>query len=612
MSVHAFQFLVVIISLWVLETSTQFPDLPRSTSGAVLCYNESDQTLHILGGQENPRQWVEYDVQQNQFLDHGQQVLPDDITMLDTEHNEHSSTYWAQISGILYYIHDHDGTEGHNRNFRINQMSLDDIGQANSMVFWQDIPYDTQTWDHCMTAHEDKLIVVGGMIPGWVGKGVKNMAMYDFTTQQWLTGLPLMQQRRQKPACVVNTVENALYVSGGEHFGALDSIEKVSLTNIASQAWQYIADKLTVGVYGHVMIYDAVDNTIFVIGGWDQSVARNEIQRIDCETGVVTAMGALEIAVARPAFVYIAHLRRIYLFGGKVADATGTNQMQIVELSTVAPTLETATPTQLPTPSPKPTAPPTLYPTQIPSSLILPTIVFNYTASPTTTTTGTPTTAAITITSTSTKMMTTPHADDNTVTVTIDMESLSSLFWVASCVFGVCVCGVFGAIIYWCQRRKRMRGSVQPPVQPPSTQAQPQPQPRDAIEQIEIPGVVRAISRSEVSDAQVVVAADDRKQGEEAVVLELDMEGKEEKEQFVFGPGVNHKREGSRLSIAAATGLNQCVLVEDVAERKSDSEELYVVNVQPTASTQNGTSGRITADIDPNLGVYELNRMVDL
>jgi len=164
---------------------------------------------------------------------------------------------------------------------------------------------------------------------------------------------------------VVNTVDNALYVSGGFDWNPLDSIEKVSLTNIASQAWAYIAGKFTVGVYGHVMIYHAADNTILVIGGWDHSIARAEIQRIDCETGAVAVIGTLEYAVARPAFVYIPHLHRIYLFGGKVADLTGTDRMQIVRA--LVPTQE---PTDAPTPSPSanPTRNPTIAPTLGPSS----------------------------------------------------------------------------------------------------------------------------------------------------------------------------------------------------------------------------------------------------
>eukprot|EP00485_Elphidium_margaritaceum_P016479 CAMPEP_0202726716 /NCGR_PEP_ID=MMETSP1385-20130828/184754_1 /ASSEMBLY_ACC=CAM_ASM_000861 /TAXON_ID=933848 /ORGANISM="Elphidium margaritaceum" /LENGTH=882 /DNA_ID=CAMNT_0049392943 /DNA_START=37 /DNA_END=2686 /DNA_ORIENTATION=- len=194
-----------------------------------------------------------------------------------------------------------------------------------------------------------------------------------------------------------------------------------------------------------------------------------------------------------------------------------------------------------------------------------------------------------------------------------------SWLWVggiAVCVFGVCGCCVFAVVVYKKKQRGQRRYApsvLQPPPPPPPLPQQQQPRSqsqKDVAGQIEMFG--RVLSHSASNVPVPVVDQEDEEEKKDDVELEGVDKAHDNNDKFVYDPNMNYKVEGERASIVTTGAEQRRPRVNDAVDETSESEAVYAVNVQPTASAQNGTSGRITADIDPNLGVYELNRMVDL
>ena len=168
----------------------------------------------------------------------------------------------------------------------------------------------TMIYNHhsqCLTSSDNRLFISGGYVDPNI---LPTTQIFDISLQQWLKNIPSMQTARWKHGCIYDPTNNELWAVGGSDIaGALisKSVEKLSLDD--PQSWTY-SNNLAQNVY--MMVVTIYQNYILVIGGYDGSTVRNEIQVINM--GNVFIAGHLNYGVSGAGAALVGDVE--YLFGG--------------------------------------------------------------------------------------------------------------------------------------------------------------------------------------------------------------------------------------------------------------------------------------------------------
>eukprot|EP01084_Bolivina_argentea_P204255 348794_1 len=358
MAALIFSLLVIVIitttqsqyGIWISPSESK---LPRGDwDMAVGHYNEMIFILEIYNcGHVNNYQMVQYDIETNNFVDNGISSISKPIVG--------GSQFYTQINHILYIIDN------------IGDKVL--IYNMETKIFINNIFIDTNVGIYgCLTSSTEYLYIIGGY--NQIDNNLNTLQILNISSNEWLSGMPTMQQDRIRLSCILHPSSNKLYAIGG--FGKfpanyLDSIEVISvLDDITSNQWTYNNNTLmTETADSRAIIFK---DEIWVIGGnyFDNptSYYLSSTQIINIYSGKVSFGEELIYGVENTAAIMIDDI--IYVFGGAnydIGGCHGTNILGCIDYWQYI-NLGTATPSTSPTniPSLSPSNPSTI-PTNSPS-----------------------------------------------------------------------------------------------------------------------------------------------------------------------------------------------------------------------------------------------------
>eukprot|EP01083_Nonionella_stella_P299027 1014724_1 len=232
---------------------------PPRAVGAAACatYNNS---IFIMGGWMDRRQFVEYNILSDVMVDHGRDVLPQNVYG--------HAMYFSQYNSFVYMRAQGSDTIAV---YDLSSSNVSTIQKGASNIFGTSA---------CVAASEHFLFIVGGYTVGWL----RILNVLSLLDHVWSLG-PEMITKRVNQGCVVMP-DNYLYAIAG----ATPQNERISINNLQDQTWHLI-DPLTetVGFHG-IAPYQGV---IWVFGGRDASnlaVYFNKIWNIYTEDGSVALL----------------------------------------------------------------------------------------------------------------------------------------------------------------------------------------------------------------------------------------------------------------------------------------------------------------------------------
>eukprot|EP01084_Bolivina_argentea_P318693 552760_1 len=328
--------------------------MPRAARSMVSAYFNG--SIHLFGGHPDSRQWVEYNVQNDSFIDHGATALSMDIIG--------ANQFYTQIHDVVYWFDYRYQTSS----FTVPNMIIYNLRTER---FLNNVTMPTNNYYTCLTSSVALNLL-------FVFEGI-TVLIYNISNSSWNVSLPPMH-KATTDCCAFNS--DKLWGIGGDP----QNIQKISLNKISRKYpdyWDFNSQDLISPVdYGAQAI--SYDNSILILGGMSGVHTMKDIQRIDCLSGNVKLIGYLNYAVYYGSrIMVIEHNVRYYIFGGNNdEDLNGAldgdiKTVQYLDLLTASPI---ASPTEHPTnaPSNLPSSPTTTIPTTVPVTIpptTVPTIV---------------------------------------------------------------------------------------------------------------------------------------------------------------------------------------------------------------------------------------------
>eukprot|EP01084_Bolivina_argentea_P258548 435920_1 len=330
---------------WILQNTT-FARMDEQM--AIASYNDS---IFLIGGVPDHRQLIEYNINNDTFIDHGTNVLPLSSTIQGT------GSYYSQLHNTLYII----------------PVAINGISRfyTETKLFTVSWPYPNVVGvgsSSCLTSTTEYLFVVGGA--RWVGQYMDLVQVFDFSTMQWLDNVPSLNEKRGSHSCIADATTNILYAIGGQNIGpstkdeSLRTIEYINVSNIGQQSWKYNTDNLT---YEHGAAGTRAvlwNDNILIIGGYYRTHwgytnayhALDTVQVINTINGIVSLLpDRLSYTVYSTSAIVVNNV--LYVFGGHRGGSGAVNTWMKYSLlsrtiePTTAPTMaitqETQSPTQL-------------------------------------------------------------------------------------------------------------------------------------------------------------------------------------------------------------------------------------------------------------------------
>eukprot|EP01084_Bolivina_argentea_P292548 502967_1 len=344
---------------WIMGNATAIsPYVPLGlnwTSDVQMAVGSHNGSIFIIGGYSNGYGLYEYQIKQNQFVNHGSQTyITADLYGL--------GQYWTQIDHKLYMI-----------NPKHNIFALFDLKTKSFINNWNDVAIPSVVEDEaCLASVPDYLFVLGGFV--FKVGSINAVQILQISTLLWLSETPSLRTKRRAMSCIVHEYTSQLFVMGGEGTsGKLATIEKLNIVDIPTlNQWEYNNNNLLSGCSGSRAV--VFDDYIWVVGGFYSSNGQlTSVQKINVITGDVSSDQNLIWSVGFASVVMVD--RVIYVFNGHdgdIYDGHGhryhgwKRSYQYYQLPTVAPT---STPTPSPShPTMKPTLSPTCSPTNISES----------------------------------------------------------------------------------------------------------------------------------------------------------------------------------------------------------------------------------------------------
>eukprot|EP01084_Bolivina_argentea_P075033 136065_1 len=271
------------------------------------------------------RQSVDYYVDDDTFNDNGKSTLLMDVR------GDYGNNYYTQFGTMLYWI-----------DYNVPNMMI--VYNMKTKQYTSITMPQLVGTDACVTAGNGQLFITGGHYGGTL----KTVQIYNTSNNHWLSSPQDMHTKRYGHCCVYHHIQNTLWVIGG--YGPLNTIEIYNMVSWSASTYNL----KTAVVSASSTLYD---NTIIVIGGWDGSNSRNDIQIIDTDTGIVSDGGYLHYAVDSGSGIKVNDI--YYLFGG-LDGSQILNTMQYLKPSTKNATAYS--PSNIPSKSPT-TSKPTTYST---------------------------------------------------------------------------------------------------------------------------------------------------------------------------------------------------------------------------------------------------------
>eukprot|EP01083_Nonionella_stella_P274333 931093_1 len=331
------------------------PLLPNKAGKMAMAYWNS--SIFLLGrGNVIPKQIIEYDIANNEFIDHGVGHFTQDIYGF--------GQFYHQQHNLLYLI----AANGQDL-FRINLSTItkETYSKWNAATIPHNVGYNAYG---CLASNDEYLFIIGGHD----GNILRDVQILSLSTLQWLSNASSLNYARRSAACAIHETSGFLYTLGGYQLEKGRFIEKLNTTNIVDNQWQIGSSTLLYPADGpRIVLYD--QDYILVIGGWrafSPHTANEYIQIIDTTTDSVSVSSSpFNYPVAAPDVIMIHH--KIYKFGGVDDTVNRINKWEWMETPTNPPTSNptkqpTTTPTNPPTSeSQNPTKPPTSHPTTGPT-----------------------------------------------------------------------------------------------------------------------------------------------------------------------------------------------------------------------------------------------------
>eukprot|EP01083_Nonionella_stella_P010725 30521_1 len=293
-------------------TSPATSTLPSGDNAfAVGAYNG---TIFLLGGDYDPRQ-TEYHIDTDTF------------TSLPLSNNlTGNAQFCSQLEETMYMIK-RQGTK----------LSTFNMITKEYTKGWIDLNQEVGTdGEACLAAANDHLFITGGYLNDNASDTLQVLRLADL---EWIMNAPSMQQSRCSHACIAHY--NYLWVFGGWSHGALDLNERINITDITSNQWDFI-DPLSNSSYG--LRAAAWYQHIFVTGGYNPYpyVFFDTVHLVDSIAGTVVLSPERLVYGTAWHGITVAQ-NAIYLFGGCNAVGNCTlNTWMRYELT--APTANPTTP----------------------------------------------------------------------------------------------------------------------------------------------------------------------------------------------------------------------------------------------------------------------------
>eukprot|EP01083_Nonionella_stella_P310238 1101553_1 len=370
------------------------PDSTLPSANAYMVVGVHNGTIFILGGGASPRQMTEFQIETETFIPMTQ-TLPNDV--------EAWGQIWSQLDEMMYMIVG-------------STLSTFNMITKQYTNAWIDLNADVGGKDGCLAAVNDQIFVTGGYVNS---QSIDTFQVLNVTSLQWISNTPSMQTKRCDHACVVHY--NYLWVFGGWGSSPIKTNERIDITDITSNQWDFIGGLSDVAYAFRAVAWQ---QSVFVTGGYQGSgnhVYLDTVHVVDGITGDIVL--ALERLVSTVAFHGIVSIHNvIYLFGGAtgpggVIGVALDTWMRYGQRSTIMPTSvpTTADPTtSAPTTGNPTTANPTTNePTFVPSSA--PTTSNPTTSNPTT---NEPTFAPSSVPTTDNPTTANPTTDEPTIAST--------------------------------------------------------------------------------------------------------------------------------------------------------------------------------------------------
>eukprot|EP01084_Bolivina_argentea_P052151 95818_1 len=210
--------------------------LPRGIAAmAVAHYNKS---VYLLGGNNNKQQMIQYDIDGNEFIDHGTNIL------LFETHGY--GQYYTQSGNVLYIISALQSFQ--DTLFYLSTFNL----QTNVYELdWNDIQQFEIEYGACLTSTNNYIFMLGGQSNHDITYNndiLYTVQMLNLLTDAWISNVPSMKMRRAYHSCIVHPSTEMMYAIGGyDGSNAKSVIEKIDTVNIKNKDWEYIED-LTKGL----------------------------------------------------------------------------------------------------------------------------------------------------------------------------------------------------------------------------------------------------------------------------------------------------------------------------------------------------------------------------
>eukprot|EP01083_Nonionella_stella_P146169 459327_1 len=240
---------------------------PPRAVGAAACatYNNS---IFIMGGWMDRRQFVEYNILSDVMVDHGRDVLPQNVYG--------HAMYFSQYNSFVYMRAQGSDTIAV---YDLSSSNVSTIQKGASNIFGTSA---------CVAASEHFLFIVGGYTVGWL----RILNVLSLLDHVWSLG-PEMMNARINHGCVVMS-DNYLYSIGG---GTAEN-ERISINNVHSQTWQSIQPLTERVAYHGIAAYGDI---IWVFGGRDGS---NPLVYFDKIWNIYTKEGSVALLPESLPFVF--------------------------------------------------------------------------------------------------------------------------------------------------------------------------------------------------------------------------------------------------------------------------------------------------------------------
>eukprot|EP01083_Nonionella_stella_P238460 835616_1 len=273
-----------------------------------------------MGGYETKHQLLSFDTQTFAFSDHGEYNLSYSSNMFSWS----TPSYYSQFADVLYVLTAYG--------------LLHSIKMETSVIESDDLTPNTWRNNACLVAfhlQDDYVVIAGGTDQTYSDV----IAILDLTNWEWFWSGKIPYTAIVGHSC--NVVDQTIYIIGGRTGDTVyDSIQTLCISdtsNLASETWVELTDKLSTSKWGHNSIVYGSD--IIVIGGYggvDKYVLgyyAYNVDVINTLTGEISTGGPLAF-MERGGASIIAY-PHIFEFGGTDDDNREGNTLKTWQFLTL-------------------------------------------------------------------------------------------------------------------------------------------------------------------------------------------------------------------------------------------------------------------------------------